>query len=118
MKTLNLINWQEGLDFALVLIWISISLISGSILSTTLNSLPITPQLQVYAQPLSISVVAALGAIVWCLFRLFEPQQFGTKWAVTRFFIIVTIWLSLIIILNVFFGYLGQQGNPPPIQME
>ena len=110
MKTLKFITWQEGLDLALVFLWLSISIASGFILLPQLHdALTPPPRGQPYLLPLTIFIVAAFGAAIWCMIRLFEPKWYGNKWTVARFVIILTVWLSLITALYFLFGHLGQQ---------
>lgn len=108
MKTLKFFTWQEGLDILMVALWLSISIAAGFMLPPALKG-ALPPSSQSYLLPLTTLIAAASGAIIWCLIRSFEPKQYGNKWTVARFVIILTIWLSVITALYFLYASQGPQ---------
>ena len=76
------------------------------------------PRDQSYLLPLTTLIVAASGAALWCMVRLFEPKWYGNKWTVARFIIILTVWLSIITALHFLYASQGSQFQYPIIMQE
>jgi hypothetical protein len=118
MKTLRFFTWQEGLDLALVFLWLSISITSGFVLPSQQLYDALLPRHQPYLPPLTSLIVAASGAAIWCMIRLFEPKQYGNKWTVARFVILLTTWISIITAIYFLYGYLTLTPQEPQIDLH
>ena len=59
-----------------------------------------------YGLLFNAGVSVALGALVWCVFRLIEPRRHGQKWVIAELAIVPIVWLILMLSLVVWFYHL------------